>query len=783
MPSAQPLDDEPHRTAFEERFGPTALFGRYAHVRIREFPVRQVPVLLATIFVGLVISPLVAMLGGGLAVLGELVDILVLHHGQRALARGTPIKRVLRWSTVSAIFQAVTISVAMQMMLFQDQSDAAVQLSFCLLMAASINAGFTLTHHGTAAYARLCIYALTVIGYFIVDIRSAGQIGSLQATNMLIALTMGFMTVTFVTFTVTTWRRRTRKELALLSAAADLDAANQELASSQKEMRELSLVAKHANDSVIIFDPNLRILWVNDTFTKLTGYSRDEAVGQKPWHLLGGPRSDREVSDGFVAAVREKRSWRARMLNYRKDGEAIWLDINRVPVIGPNGAVETLISVERDVTQEIRRERELAEAIQRAEDGARAKSIFLATMSHEIRTPLNAIIGMADILADSTLSGEKREYVDTIRSASNALLTIINDVLELSRLDADKVAFEALPFSPGQCIDDCAQLLRPMADEKGLELIRIGTDRLTPLALGDAGRVRQILVNLLGNAVKFTETGSVTLRAATERDGSGWRLTVDVEDTGIGVPPERAEQIFEEFQQADAATTRRFGGTGLGLPISRALARRMGGDIVLMPAGDRQGSCFRLTLRLGRARQTDQLVAGQDADTLTLPPGMSILLAEDNATNRLLIRRFLRDQEVDLHEAENGREAVEMTADIAPDAILMDMSMPELDGLEATRAIRLLDMPQPRIIALTANAFASDREACIGAGMDDFLAKPVRRKQLLAALIQAGPVEKPLSNPSSDGVSRPDAAKGTPSWTSPPGSGTTSGESIRSSDR
>ena len=427
---------------------------------------------------------------------------------------------------------------------------------------------------------------------------------------------------------------------------------------------------------------------------------------------------------------------------------------------------------------------ELLKTQRRVEQAAQAKSVFLATMSHEIRTPLNAVIGMSDLLTAADLDKDARLYVDTIHTASTSLLAIINDVLDFSRLDADRMAFEALPFAPSETIAASARMLTPLAQKKGLRLVLADDGSLPMRASADEGRLRQILVNLIGNAIKFTQTGEVRITSRAEHLETGWRLVIDVADSGIGVPPERAEAIFEVFQQADAATTRRFGGTGLGLPISRSLARRMGGDIHLLPPGETPGATFELSVMLDKA----------PAEEAARPPGLvpvaqgfarplNVLIADDNDTNRMLVRRFLKSEPVTLSEARDGVRAVEMAETDGPDVILMDMSMPELDGLEACRQIRAKDMAQPVILAVTANAFASDREACLAAGMDDFLPKPIRKAQLVGKLAQISREEKPLPPIPDDAISQQGSAGGPTTWTLPHGSGTTNGKSIRSSGR
>ncbi|MBY6069586.1 PAS domain S-box protein [Leisingera aquaemixtae] len=511
-----------------------------------------------------------------------------------------------------------------------------------------------------------------------------------------------------------------------------LEQAHAELQKQQAELHRLSLVAKHASDSIILTDAERRILWVNDAFTRATGYLAEDAIGRTPSDLLDGRDTDtdviREMNRHKDLGIR----YHNEVLNYTKSGSEVWFDTNIVPVTSADGTVDLIIGIERDITHSKQRERELAEAKLAAEQADRAKSEFLANMSHEIRTPMNGIIGMADLLAEADLPPDEQQNVETIRSSAQALLKIINDILDVSRLEAGKFSISEEDFNLRDCVSSAANLFRPKASENGVSLEISYADGMPEQFHGDDGRLRQILVNLIGNAVKFTPEGKIAVRVS-HAPGAPYRLVIEVEDSGIGISEKQARHIFDRFTQADAATTKAFGGTGLGLTISSMLAKRMGGGIsVVSDLG--HGSCFRLELQLAPARQAPQGAEAFSAESTLQLGSCRVLLAEDNQTNRLLIRKYLRGQPVDLVEAANGRAAVEMCKELHPDIVLMDMSMPVLDGIGATREIRSLPVPQPVIVALTANAFASDQQACLEAGMDHFLAKPVKKAVLLHTL-------------------------------------------------
>jgi signal transduction histidine kinase len=410
-----------------------------------------------------------------------------------------------------------------------------------------------------------------------------------------------------------------------------------------------------------------------------------------------------------------------------------------------------------------RTEAELARARYEAEAANRAKSEFLANMSHEIRTPLNAIIGLSELLAKTSLDDTQREYVHVIETSGNAMLSLIEGILDYSKIEAGKLELDAARFEPVVCIREAVGLVQIKAREKGLRMDVEVSDRLPRYFLGDSHRLRQIAINLLGNAVKFTEQGRICIGLTGEALASGaaigetsanepaegwYRLVLTVEDTGIGIPPDRQSHIFAKFSQVDASTTRRYGGTGLGLAICRQLALLLGGDIEVESAGiPGQGSRFRCTMTM-RACPEPDAVSGDRISASAPghePPAaapraplstLRLLIAEDNPGNLILMRKLLNSMGVNADFAHNGLEAVEAAQQVAYDVILMDVQMPELDGVEATRRIRRLqpDRQRLQIIALTANATEEDRQACFAAGMNGFITKPVRMQRLREVL-------------------------------------------------
>jgi signal transduction histidine kinase/DNA-binding response OmpR family regulator len=396
-----------------------------------------------------------------------------------------------------------------------------------------------------------------------------------------------------------------------------------------------------------------------------------------------------------------------------------------------------------DITERKRTEIALAKARDAAEAASRVRSEFLAMMSHEIRTPMNAVLGLTGSLLETKLTDEQRKSADAIQEASDGLLNILNDILDLSKLDAGKLEFEQQPFSLEAVIDNTKSIVGLRAAEKGLTL-RVEVDPNLPKALiGDPNRLRQIVLNLASNAVKFTRSGEVVVSAqCVGRDETRATVRVAVRDTGIGIAPDRVGRLFTDFVQADASIHRQYGGTGLGLAICKRLVDQMGGVISVESVSGR-GTRFSFQVSLTLAEIADLEQPGT-ADTtiglsellLRLRRPLRILVAEDNATNQLVVTQMLREFAIDLCVAGDGVEAVAAATQGDFDGVFMDLRMPRMDGLEAARAIRAHGGARSAIpiVALTANAFADDVKACRDAGMNDFVAKPIRKQILIATL-------------------------------------------------
>ncbi len=719
----------------QARYSQKELLIRYARGRVAHVWARQTMTALGVVVLCFSNGPARAVAALGLAILGELVDCLYLRRIIAGLADETSVRRAYWLSAVTAAFQALTIAGCVALGWFGPVSHSAPLFALSFLLGTAINAGVVLPYHRAAGMARLGIYSATLLILLVGELALYGAVTRTLALNAAGAAMLIYMAVAFLFFVNDGFEKNRARTLDTVQRGMDVSALNDQLLAQRKELSLLSLVARHANDSMIISKPGGIVSFVNDAFTRTTGYAPEDIIGKRLRDVLLFDRSDRDVLAQIIKSGDEGFVFRGEIELLSKDGTPFWYEVNQVPVLDAHGAVETIVSVNRDITDAKSQEAELIAAKQASENSARAKAEFLATMSHEIRTPMNGIMGMADLLMGSELDKEQRLYAETIRGSSQGLLSIINDILDLSKLDAKKMSLMTVDFCLRECLEASVQLLAPEAKAKAIDL-RLWVDDTVPEQVhGDDARLRQILLNLIGNAVKFTDDGHVHVSASIAQSASDLVLTVIIEDTGIGIAPDKLDHVFERFSQAEASTTRRFGGTGLGLTISKLLAEQMGGGITVTST-EGKGARFTLTARLlpATCSAPKQTVEGDKVNALDTIRGLKVLVAEDNQVNRILMQKYLADADVTLTFAADGAEAVALAIDTRPDVIFMDMSMPVMDGLEATRQIRKSAPHRPVIVALTANAFPADRSACLDAGMDGFLSKPVRRQDILTQL-------------------------------------------------
>jgi len=500
-------------------------------------------------------------------------------------------------------------------------------------------------------------------------------------------------------------------------------------------------------DALMATDPSGIITDVNKQMEALTGCTRDELIGAPFKDYFTDPE---RAEAGIKLVLSEKKVTDYELTACARDGKQTVVSYNATTFYDRNRTLQGVFAAARDVTERKRVEAELRAAKAVAESASQTKSDFLASMSHEIRTPMNAIIGIADLLAKTPLSPEQNKYVQIFRRAGDNLLHIINDILDLSKVEASELEMERTGFSLNDLLEKVTEMVAVRAHEKGLELVCEIAPKVPTTLVGDPTLLSQVLLNLLGNAIKFTESGEVAIRVTPDADSTvPGVLRFTVSDTGIGIPGEKLGAVFERFTQADSSTTRRYGGSGLGLTISKRLVELMGGRIwVESEVG--KGSVFSFAVPLeiwacARRPTAAPVGAGPEAPL----PALSILLAEDSPDNCTITMAYLEDTPYRVEIAETGAIACKKFMAGHYDLVLMDRQMPIMDGLTATRTIRAWeqanDRPPTPIIALTASALKGDREMCLAAGCTAFLTKPIKQEVLLQAIKDRSIVAPPSS--------------------------------------
>jgi PAS domain S-box-containing protein len=489
-------------------------------------------------------------------------------------------------------------------------------------------------------------------------------------------------------------------------------------------------------DALITTDPAGIITDVNKQTEALTGSTRDELIGAPFKDCFTDP----ERAEAGIRRVLAEKSLTDYELTVRsRDGKQTVVSYNATTFYDRSRTLQGVFAAARDVTERKRVEAELQQAKAAAESASRTKSDFLASMSHEIRTPMNAVMGIADLLAKTSLTPEQDKYVQIFRRSGDNLLNLINDILDLSKVEASQLDLEQTGFSLSDHLEKAIEMVAPKAQEKGLALVCEIAPGVSNDLVGDPTRLRQVLLNLLGNAIKFTESGQVSLKVEADQDGlAPTALRFSVSDTGIGIAEDKLARVFERFTQADSSTTRRFGGSGLGLTISKRLVELMGGRIgVTSTVG--QGSIFAFSVPFEVWAAANRPVSAPVGHGPEAPlPALRILMAEDSPDNCTIALAYLEDTPYLIDVAETGLIAGEMFKTGHYDLVLMDRQMPVMDGLTATRMIRAWEKTHGRaptpIIALTASALKGDRETCLAAGCTAYLTKPIKQDVLLQAI-------------------------------------------------
>ncbi len=556
--------------------------------------------------------------------------------------------------------------------------------------------------------------------------------------GLCIAVFFGYLTVFAAQLYRERWAGLTSTHL-LAIRAAELERAQDELRHARdglerlveeraQELRKANQdyrqIFESAHDAIFVLAPaDESILNVNRRACELYGFSREELLGMS---LADVSENVARGRDHIAKTLEQAAFYVFETTQFRRDGSRIFLEVN-ASLIEYEGR-PAILSINRDVTER-RRSEELRLAKDAAEQADRAKSRFLANMSHEIRTPMAGVLGLVDLLLKTDLSSPQRDYVTLVQSSATSLLRLIDDILDFSKIEAGRLLLERVPFDLPATLREIVELLRFRASAQGTEL---GVDfgpGVPQWVWGDPGRLRQVLTNLVGNAVKFTEDGQVWIEVWPLADG---RLRFEITDTGIGIPKEAQERLFELFSQADSSTSRRYGGSGLGLAISQRIVQQMEGEIGC-ESEPGEGSTFWFHLRFEPASPPLLLPLPGD-DAVPRRPGRQrlILVAEDNVVNQLVVTQHLAALGYEVLAVNNGREALQALERTAVDLVLMDCQMPELDGYEATRRIRLGtgESRKVPIVALTAHAMKEELERCLEVGMNDYITKPFRKEAL-----------------------------------------------------
>ncbi|MBF0410284.1 MAG: response regulator [Candidatus Riflebacteria bacterium] len=515
---------------------------------------------------------------------------------------------------------------------------------------------------------------------------------------------------------------------------------------SEETLRKLSYAVEQSSAIVMITDIDEKIEYVNPEFTEVTGYSSQEVIGKSPSFLASGDLPEISLKEILAA----KKNWKGEFLNRRKNGELYWEYAEISPALDSEGNVLSYVKIAEDITEKKRINEELKKARDAAESASKAKTQFLANVSHELRTPLNGIIGMTELLLELSLGPKEREYSEIVRSSACSLLNIVGDIIDLAKVESNQLVIDEIPFEPSKLIRDILPLLEGILFKKNLKY-EIKLDPAIPdILIGDSRRIRQVLLALVGNAVKFTIQGGINISAsAGEISGDVINVLFSVKDTGIGITPEHCEKLFRPFEQIDGSFTRKYGGLGTGLVLTQYLVNLLHGTIgVKSEPGTGSDFFFSVPLKYKVAEISSSSPVFETAPVAIKAPETSdagiikavsekeikksVIVAEDDPVNQFLIFSQITKLGYGCQVVSNGQLALELLAEEDFKMIIMDCQMPVMDGLTATRVIRKLESEKRNIpiVALTAHVSAEDRCKCIECGMNDFMSKPVSLVQL-----------------------------------------------------
>lgn len=551
----------------------------------------------------------------------------------------------------------------------------------------------------------------------------------------------------------------TNKILRIIGTEQDITERNKE-----EELEQLAMVAIKSFNAVTIANKEGKIEWVNEGFTKLFGYRLEDVKGTYGQVLRRGENTGLSPDTDFYKIIlSEKRPLSYESKNFSKDGKEYWVLTSFTPILDDKGNVEKIISIDSDISKQKKAEKdlilansiaeqsiyngnmalqELHKAKAQLEESLKVKEQFLANMSHEIRTPMNAIIGFTNLLLKADLNEEDKQYLNAIHTSGENLLVIINDILDFSKIESGKITFESIKFKLHEVVVMLVNLMNPKALEKNIKITTEIADGIPAILIGDPTRLNQILINLVGNAIKFTNSGEVRIIVSVLKQmNDKIELKFGVKDTGIGIPSDSLSKIFESFTQASNDTARKYGGTGLGLSITKQLIELQGGKISVK-SKLKEGSIFEFNLSFDLDTKTGgkhALISKSNGNKFPLKD-VRVLVVEDNSYNQILVSKILKNWQCEVDVADNGKIAIEKVKSKMFDLILMDIQLPEMDGYETTSYIRdNLEIPKCNtpIIAMTAHAFANEIEKCMSRKMNDYISKPFDEKKLYDKMLNA----------------------------------------------
>jgi PAS domain S-box-containing protein len=512
----------------------------------------------------------------------------------------------------------------------------------------------------------------------------------------------------------------------------------------EKERRVLSSAVEQSSVVILITDTDGIIEYVNPKFTKVTGYTREEVLGKKP-NILNSNIHEPEFYKELWDTIKAGRDWNGELFNRKKNGDLYWDSSFISPIKDSKGRITHFVAIKEDITERKQIENELREAKRSAEAASRSKSEFLANVSHELRTPMNAIIGMTELMLDTRITKEQREYLNIVQRSSNSLLSLLNDILDLSKIEAGRLMLEPLPFSLRGSLGDTAKTLSVQAHKKNLELVYYIDSEVPDRLIGDAGRLRQIIVNLIGNSIKFTKEGEIVLKIEVLEELPDTRVLLHflISDTGIGIPGEKLDTIFDKFSQADASTTRRYGGSGLGLAISSRLVNLMEGIIwVDSPSSfphfkkTGPGSTFHFTALFEIDKSTLDARRQVEVDVKKLE-GLPLLIVDDNKTNRMFLQEVLSRYGLKPETANSGKDALRLLEEKSFQLLILDYQMPEMDGGTVLTKVRNELKSDIPVILLSSGIRSEELDHLIRMGISSHFFKPIDIRELLESIIIA----------------------------------------------